>query len=136
MKIEISYKCVSGTDPGGEEVSLNVVATSRRHPTREDVESAMNECLRGIPAKTGDADGSSLDDLNGVYLVDGFVRTVESEHGFYVMHTAEKVRNDVLAAHADALDPSKPDSVPAWTQSLRTGSYRLEFDLYAHGNAD
>jgi hypothetical protein len=35
MKLELKYKCVAGTDRGGEDVSLRVILTSVTEPNPE-----------------------------------------------------------------------------------------------------
>jgi hypothetical protein len=133
MKIELSYKCVGGTDRGGEDVSLHVEITSARYPSREDVEQAFEECLLSLPVRLSPDDTGEKD---GVYVSGGHVCTVESEYEFCVQEEVQAVRDLVLKVHLAALDPASREGTPEWVQSLRSGVYKLEFDAYTHGNAE
>ena len=147
MKLELKYKCVAGTDRGGEDVSLRVILTSVIEPNPEtagqEAEQAFedwktnffNECCKG---KDGEDDllGESLltdgDPPNGVVLTsDDRIKTFGSEYGFRIDEPADKVKQDVVRLATGIFDLEAE-----WIFGQKSRIWKIERDFYTDGNAD
>jgi hypothetical protein len=136
---------VAGTDRGGEDVSLHVELVSDERPYAAAVEEEVLAAYAAWRASAHvDEDGDGNPDVeDGVFVTDkGRLKTVSSEYGFQVDEDEEAVRHDLVALAQRGLtyDLAHQDRhfgvEPEWRHGLRSGLYRLEADLYEHGNAD
>lgn len=144
MELELKYKCVAGTDRGGEDVSLSVVLTSETEPTSETVEEEAAQAFENWKASflelckedgEEDLNGEDLltdgDPPNGVVLTsDGFVRTFESSYGFRVNKPESVVKADVVKLAADQFPEVE------WKFGKKSRLWTIERNFYKVGNAE
>lgn len=126
MKIELSLSTVHGTDRGGEDLSVEVLATSTEEPTpallQSWFESAWKECLEALPKSQPDADSDDAE----IWLDGDRVTSYETEYGFKVNWTTAELREKVSEAILEG----------DWVKKLRTGQYEVCAEIFVDGNAD
>jgi len=126
MKIELATGTVHGMDRGGEDLFLEVKATSDVEPNPEYLRGrfadAWGLCLASLPHSQAEAD-----DRGEELWVDGDrLRSYETAYEFKVDWTIADARAKVEKVIFEG----------DWVKKLRTGTYEVSEDLHVDGNAD
>lgn len=126
MKIELSLSTVHGTDRGGEDLSVEVLATSTAEPTpallQSWFEASWKECLEGLPTSQADADERDAE----IWLEGDRVTSYETEYGFKVNWSLAELREKVAKVVLEG----------DWVKKLRTRQYEVCAEIFVDGNAD
>lgn len=126
LTLKIDTRTEHGTDKGGEDLFVDVVATTGTEEPAglpEAFEAAWRAWTEGLPTSRDDADDADAP----LFLKDGRVQgTFETDYGFRVDSSYDDFRSRVLRVVLEG----------EWKKVLRTGEYSVEGEIFVAGNAD